>query len=300
MTANPKMPDLCSLRHPLHYTTALAILEKLGIDTNAINILAVGEYNNYRGEVIEQEPAAGTSLGPNPDIELRIGYWSAVDYMPYQFFYGLKSSPQRRTGWEDAARRFMAPFDASVIRYRSTAARTSLTYNMGVIEEEQIRRFLELFDFEILEADRNELLFWYSIMPTYNRWAGNPAYIEKILSYFTGYRCEIVENVWAEYEIPASVQNSLGLSRCELGLDLTLGKSFSECDTAYEVTVYDVSSVDMKRFLRGGVMWKKIVKILEICVPNNLEGHVVVKGKAQSMKIGKEEDRAVLGYSSYL
>lgn len=294
------MPDLCNPRHPLHYTTALTILEKLGIDTNAINILAVGEYENYKGEVIEQKPAVGTSLGPNPDIELRIGYWSAVDYMPYQFFYGLKSTPQGRVGWEDAARRFMAPFDASVIRYKSAAARTSLKYTMGVIEEEHMKRFLELFDFELLQGDKNELLFWYSTMPTYNHWAGNPVYIEKILTYFTGHRCEIVENIPVEYEIPDSVQNSLGFSRCELGLDLTLGKSFSECDSAYEVTVHDVSSEDMKSYLRGGIIWKKIEEILKICMPNNLEGHIIIKGKAQGMKIGKEEDLAFLGYSSYL
>jgi hypothetical protein len=300
MTVNPKMPNLCNPRHPLHFTTALAILEKLGIDTNTINILAVGEYKNYQGEVIEQKPAAGTSLGPNPDIELRIGFWSAVDYMPYQFFYGLKSTPQGRGGWEEAARRFMAPFDASVIRYKTAAMRTSLAYNVGVIEDEHINRFLELFDFELLKSDKKELLFWYSIMPTYNRWAGNPAYIEKILTYFTGYRCEIVENIEVEFEIPESAQNSLGSSRCELGRDLTIGRSFSECDSGYEVIVHDVSSMDMKRFLRGGVMWKKIEKILEICMPNNFESRITVKGRAQGVKIGKKEYLAFLGYSSYL
>ncbi len=45
------MPDFCNRRYPFHYTTAISVLAKMGVDVNDIDILAIGTYENYRGEI---------------------------------------------------------------------------------------------------------------------------------------------------------------------------------------------------------------------------------------------------------
>jgi len=89
------MPDLSSRKNPLHFSTALSILMKAGVDIHRINLIAEGKYENYRGEVHYQEPAAGSVITDNTKIILRIGSTSAVDFMPYQFFYGMGGNVSR-------------------------------------------------------------------------------------------------------------------------------------------------------------------------------------------------------------
>ena len=75
------MPDFCNRRHPFHYVTALCVLAKMGIDIDTVDILAVGEYENYRGEIQTQSPKPGAAITDDTRIVLKVGYPSAVDYL---------------------------------------------------------------------------------------------------------------------------------------------------------------------------------------------------------------------------
>ena len=68
-----------------------------------IDILAVGEYQNYRGEILRQEPEAGEDVRYDTRIKLEVGFYSAVDQMPYQFFYGMHGITESTGEWEDKA-----------------------------------------------------------------------------------------------------------------------------------------------------------------------------------------------------
>jgi hypothetical protein len=302
MSAPLVMPDLCSRKHPLHFTTALNMLSRDGIAPHDVNLLAVGKYKNYRGEVIEQSPAPGAVIDRGTKITLGVGFPSAVDMLPYQFFYGLTGSSARSDEWEDRARKLMAPFDAAVIRHSAEARETLLTYSLGVLDSSHISRFLKLFDFDasISGDDLEESLYWFALMPAFHEWAGNPAFVEHILTHVTGYRCKIVENTPVKYPIPEALQMRLGNVGSGLGSDAVIGDSFEECDTGFEVIVEGVKPGDVAGLLLGGTVRGKVESILSSCMPSIMKFNLRVIGARDRSALGDERAGMRLGYSSYL
>jgi hypothetical protein len=296
------MPDFCNRQFPFHYTTALNILMKMGIDICKVNILANGEYENYKGEVREQNPAAGTEVGMSTKITLKIGLSSAVDYMPYQFFYGLFGTMQSGRGWEDRARRLMAPFDAAVARHDATARYQILKYDGGIVEEEYLRRVLELYGFTLPDSvkDIGEIIFLFSIFPSFNYWAGNPLLVEQVLQFFFKYRFKIVENSKSEYEIPDSIRYQLGTKSGRLGKETIVGRLFAECDSSYDVVISGVKANEVPYFQSGKPLRNKLDWILNFCMPGNLNAKIKIKVNTRKTRVGNKSKNCYLGYSSFI
>ena len=103
------MPDLVSRRARMHYVTALNELARLGVEMTRVELIAIGEHRNYRGEVHEQSPSAGTELRMDTRVRLHVGFPSAVDLLPHQFFIGFETRADVGHEWEERARRMMAP-----------------------------------------------------------------------------------------------------------------------------------------------------------------------------------------------
>ncbi len=296
------MPDFCNRRFPFHYTTALNILVKMEVDINHINLLAVGEYENYKGEVNEQLPPPGTVLQEDTTIELKVGYKSAVDFMPYQFFYGLVGNQEKSGDWEDHARQLLAPFDASIVRHDALARYEILKFNHGFIDLGHILSFLKLFDYEpgFDSQQIKEALVWVAMLPTFHFWAGNPRFAEKALKLIFGYDFEIVENSKSEYEIPEAIQYRLGSKTGRLGRESLVGKSFIESDSCYTVVVSGLSTGDVKELLPGSGRRRKLENMLKIFMPNNFEYKIKYVVGEKKLIIGKEKSKGYLGYATYI
>ena len=209
---NQVMPDFCNRRYPFHYGAALNTLTKLGLDLNKVDLIAIGEFENYKGEILHQDPEPGTPLGGDIKITLHVGFPSAVDSMPYQFFYGLHGITPSTGSWEDASRRLLAPFDASVIRHEAIAEFESLKSSFGFIDFAHLKRFLELFSFHSEDSvtELDEMLVWSAVFPGFHLWAGNADMVCRVFTALFGYDFEIIENVRLENEIPADCRYQLG------------------------------------------------------------------------------------------
>ena len=300
--ATCKMPDFCNRLSPHRAETALNALIRLGIDLNNVEMTAVGEYENYKGEVITQEPAPGTEIGPETKITLDIGRYSAVDFLPYQYFYGLSGISHARSGdWEEEARDFLAPFDSAVLRSEAKIKFLSLLYGMGVIDSEYLKRFLSIFAFseENLARNNRELLIWSSLMPYFNEWAGNIDFVSRLVEAMFGYPCKITENTPGTFEIPPDLQTRLGKKASQLGQDVVIGRSFKECDSSYEIKICDVAPHDLAEFREGADTFERLKRLITICMPNNLDCRITIIGKRQRAGIGREKQRSFLGISSY-
>jgi hypothetical protein len=295
------MPDLCNRRYRFSYTTALNVLAKQGIPLSQIEILAVGEHENYKGEILAQHPPPGTPLKKDTPITLKVGRRSAVDSMPYQFFYGLHGITSSTGEWEDRARALMAPFDAAVVRYEAVAEYEDLKNSFGLIEYRHLARFLSLFDFVLEDsADIDYAVAWASLYPSFHHWAGNPQLVAKALELLFGYRFEIVENIRMEHHIPVSCRYQLGSEKDRLGEGMILGRKFTDYDSAYEVVVLDVAPEETAAFLPGGSKRKKLEKALAICMPSHLEYRIRVRTKHRRVPVGKQRKICYLGYSTRL
>lgn len=297
-----RMPDLVNRRAPVHYVTGLNQLMRLGIDIAQIDILAVGEYENYHGEIRRQTPTPGTEIGPSTKVVLEVGFPSAVDIMPYQFFYGLAGTGRGGSGWEENARRLMAPFDGAIIRRNARAQYHSLKLAFGYLDREQLERFVRLFGIDcqgIALTDR-DLLLLATLLPAFSQWTGNPSAVAIVLELFFGYQFEIAESVPRRYQIPRELQYRLADTDATLGRETTVGQSFVECDSAYRVIVHGVEPDRIAGWLAGKPQRRKLEWLLQLAMPGNLRGEIQVLSVQAGYPLGTDDHESYLGHSVYL
>ena len=295
------MPDFCDRHFRTHYVTALNALSRMGVDLNRIDLIAIGMQENYRGEVHYQEPAAGTPIGPQTEIRLKIGASSAVDYMPYQFFYGLHGVTRRVEKWEDKARSLMAPFDGAVIRYTARCHEEALTYGSGLVDRRHIIRFLKLFEFEVdAYLPDNELLILASLLPQYQYWSGNADFLVHVLSLIFPFTFEVTENVRKRYEVPDAIRTRLGRANARLGAETVLGGSFVEGDSAYRVTVSDIPAERANDLVPGKPLRTKLEWLIERCMPSHLVNEIELRINRRAARLGRDSGTARVGYSAFV
>ena len=299
--ANKIMPDFCNRRFPFHFTRAMHILRKLGVDAAGIEILAVGQYENYHGEIREQEPAPDTQLTPKSKIVLQVGYDSAIDLMPYQFFYGLAGITDRASDWENSARRLMAPFDAAFIKYFAAASYEKMKFNFNFIDDKHLAKYLDLYDFAGVDISNPETAVrWQAIMPSFHIWAGNAEKMAKILRFLFGFNFAIKESVPIQQEIPNELQYKLGSKNQRLGYESIAGNSFLECDTTYEVIISDIPKKDISQLLPGKQLRKKIEGVLNYSMPGNLDYKIKLIAKKDKTLLGDKTNIGFLGYNTFV
>ncbi len=295
------MPDFCNRHYHTHYVTALNTLARMGVDLIQVDLIAIGMQENYRGEVHFQEPAPGKPIGPQTEIRLKIGASSAVDYMPYQFFYGLHGVTRRIERWEDRARALMAPFDGAVIRYTARCHQEALTYGSGLVERRQLIRFLKLFEFEVdAYLPDDELMILASLLPQYHFWSGNPEFLVQVLSLLLPFTFEVMENARKRYEIPEAIWTRLGTANSHLGADTALGRSFVEGDSAYRIMVSDIPAVRANELVPGKPLRKKLDWLIERCMPSHLAYDIELRVDRSAARIGLDSETARLGYSVFV
>lgn len=292
------MPDFCNRRNQYHYTTAIIMLMNRGIDIDKIDILAVGEYENYKGEIRTQSPKPGTALRSDTEVKLEVGFSSAVDIMPYQFFYGLHGRLGGKA-WEMAARQFMSPFDGAVIRHEALLRFMSLRYNFSINDDSFNRRFLGLFDFNVeKETTDSDTALWSTLMPGFNNWSGNTEEAQKVLGRIFGYQFRLVENIQSVHEIPEEMQYTLGTKTGRLGLETVLGRTFEEYDTSFGVQIIGVRQEDVAEFLPGRPKRKKLDAILRLILPEQMDYRISFVTAGRGTKIGDKTTGAYLGYAT--
>ena len=296
------MPDLCSRKMPFNFVAALMLLKKGGVDLNKVHLKAVGCYENYKGEILGQEPKAGTELTPTTKIFLKVGKWSAVDIIPYQFFYGVTGSPKVSNEWEDNARNLMAPFDAAVIRSLAHADYEMLKFALSTIDNEHLAKFMKLFDFSLdfNATDQREIILWASLLPSFYYWSGNPEMVSIVLGFLFGYRFNIDENIPMTFKIPDKIVTRLGHRYNRLGSEFVLGGSFTENDTGYRIKVGEVALQDLKNWLPGKAKRIKLEKVLKLCMPDSLQYEIEINVNRDSLSSATVSGNSYLGISSFL
>jgi hypothetical protein len=293
------MPDFTGRRYRFHYLTAINLLEHVGVSVGDIRLRAEGEYENYRGEIRSQDPAPGAPIPPGTVVTLTVGCFSAVDFFPYQFFYGLQGIRETDDSWETDARSILAPFDAATIRCAAAMRMQALRYDFGVADGDHVRRFMELFEYRPGDEvrDAGKIAFLAAILPALHLWGGNPEAVTVVLKRLFGYDVRLKENVRAETPIPDAIRYRLGSKGARLGFDTVIGASFEECDSTYVVEFVGVPPGEIRGFLPGGRTRRGAEAFLDYCMPGDLDRAIAVTVERREARRSAER---YLGFSTYL
>jgi hypothetical protein len=257
----------------MHYVTALNELSRLGVHMTRVEMLAVGDYRNYAGEVRAQEPAADEEIGPRTRIRLEIGAPSAVDMFPHQFFTGLEHRPDLGREWEESARRLMAPFDAAVIRHDAWSLYHILRMSFGYVERKHLERFLKIFEVPLprVELTDEEMLLLSMLLPAYHDWGGNAESVAAAIELFFGFRMvQIEESLPGRYTIPEHLRYRLGSRTDGVGRGTLVGREFTEYESAYRITIRDVEPEVLPEMLPGRPLRRKFDWFIDFVMPSNL------------------------------
>jgi hypothetical protein len=296
------MPDFCDRHHPVRIDTAIMTLLRMDVDLERVDILADGESENYRGEIRHQEPQPGETVDPNTRVVLRVGCYGGFDHLPYQFFYGLESHGLTRSSeWEERGRRVMAPFDAASVRSMGRSQYEELRFNQGFADRKHLARFLKLFglDWDITWNEIQTALLWLAMLPSFNEWAGNARQVERTLEALFGYPFVISESRPRTYTIPEDLRYYLGNESGRLGRETVLGGSFTECDSCCEIVVKAVRGEDIRLFLPGQELRRRLEQVLDLCLPSHLERVIRIEPATRTAALGNGPDASYLGYNAF-
>lgn len=301
--ARPVMPNFCHRQHPFHFATAMTTLVRLGIDLDRVELLADGEHENYRGHIHYQEPKAGEEISDSTRILLHVGLKSAIDLLPYQFFYGFGGPSDRGPGWEDSARRLMAPFDGARIRRFGWEDYRKLSYTLAQSDPEQLERFFALFEFDsdsLTDHSARETGLWLAYLPMLHHWGGNADLVGRALSAVFRYPVRIVESQRSTTPLPDRLKCALGRKNTKLGDETLLGGSFSDIDSSYRVEVTQVEPSEIKHWLPGKRQYKKLEGLLAMVMPGHLTFTIRVYCRPGTAGVGKSTFTSRLGYATRL
>ena len=302
MLVKSLMPDLVNPQARIDFVQALLTLKQCGVEWKNMRLFASGTFENYRGEVVKQEPKPKTEITPSTQVTLWLGFPSIFDSLPYQLFFGAKEWHRDTVNLEQRARKFLACFDSSFIQILSRLEYVLLVYNLVFLEKDFCQHFLEAFGFPISEWEEEEILLWMTFLPTFHLWAGTREETEKILSTFLQARFNIEENIKGENQLPPELKSRPGEKSNHLGQNWLLGSGLSECDSTYRVNIGPISVDQIKEFLPDQGKRKKLERILALSTPGQLQYKVSLKLRQQDKKfsVGKDSKNSLLGYATYL
>lgn len=302
MLVKSLMPNLVSPQARMTFVQALLALKQSGVEWENVRLFSSGTFENYRGEVLKQEPKPNTEITPDTQITLWVGFPSLFDALPYQLFFGAKEWHRDTVRLEQRAREFLACFDSSFIRILSRLEYVLLVYNLVFLEKDFCQHFLEAFDFPKDQWEKEEILLWMIFLPTFHLWAGTKEGTEKVLSAFLQAQSKIEENIPGENQLPLELRSRLGERSNHLGQNWLLGKRFSECDSTYRINICPISADQIKEFLPNHKKRKKLERILALSTPGQLRYKVSLKLKQKDKKfsLGKDSKNSLLGYATYL
>jgi hypothetical protein len=294
------MPNVANRRAPMDVTAALVALLRTGVSLDRVFLKACGEYRNYEGEIRSQAPEPGAPLDEDTEIRLEVGCPSAVDLMPYQFFYGFGSSTAAGSAWEEDARHVMAPFDGAVVRSLGAIQYQLLKMTFGHFDRRQVEQFIGIFGIGLppVELTPWEWSLLATLMPTYNEWAGNAEGLAAVLERFFGFEFRVVENVAREYPIPERHRYRLGQPGAALGAGTLVGRSFTDADTACVVQISGLLPAETAGLLPGKPTRAKLDWFLKMALPAEVHAEIRLIPLRSGFILGRSEQPALLGMST--
>lgn len=311
------MPDLMARRPTPTAASAVASLQRIGVDPDRIEQIPVSPLESFKGGVVGQVPHPGTAIDERTQVVLYVARDGLAERLPHAFLEPLPTTEdeahvaiepgqimefwERQVASYKPGRRFITVIDRALSRLDTALGRIEFDLSPLGQDVSFARRILDLVGYGELPLTDEEVFFLAGRMQSLYARFGVLGGMTHLLEGFLGIRVDVVELDGGWRELPASMQRSLGASDALLGQRTVMGPRFRDPKPQIRVDLGPVRAAEHAA-LDCDERWRKRVHdLVEAMVPADTEWstRLLLDERDHGMPLG---DRLLgrLGRSSWI
>ncbi|HBC46670.1 MAG TPA: hypothetical protein DEO84_08370 [candidate division Zixibacteria bacterium] len=273
-------------------------LRSMGFPDRSLFIYPEGEFNNFKGEIIDQKPDPGEMVVSGDRIVLIAAVPGLCELLPDLFTDHHESYFDEDISPRGATERLFAIFDSAFLKMHCRLEWVRDIY-AGIHPSDQIINYIgSLLDLPERKLDQIPSEITGFMLPALYGYLGTDSALAAYISAVTGIKAEAIRGDIQKFPIPDKLKNSLG-QKAILGADLFLGDEFKGAvpEMDLELDIDDLDTVE--RVIPKGRQHSLLMEILGLAMPSCSE-IVGLQSRPDSTQINFESGKSYLGYSSVL
>ena len=311
------MPDFIDHHPTSTANAAVASLAQLGVACERVQLVPVGPLESFRGEVVGQVPAPGTTLDDQCEVTLYISRSGVAERLPGALLEPLPTAQDEakhalEPGQSDdywhrqvqaygSGRRLITVIDRALGRLHRDIGRLSWSLSTLSRDTAFARRALDLVHLGELPLSDEEQVLLSTILQRLPEWLGPAGGLVTVLEQFLGVPVTIQERPGPMLEIPIAERRPLGTGQCRLGGELALGPRFRDSRPTIRVAMGPLSVAEFV-VLDQDPRWRaKVAALMAVAGPAacDTDFELVLQGSDRAACLG-DPFRGVLGRTTYL
>ena len=273
-------------------------LRRLGFPDRDIFIYPQGEFNEFKGEVLGQQPEPGDMISSGNRITLIVAMPGICDAMPDLYTDHSEDFFTEDFNDRTGTRRFFSIFDSALLKMicrlewiRDIYAGAHYSAGLG----DYMGSIFSIPKKELQEIDPEILGF---LLPRLYRYLGIEGAMSVLIETLVGIKTSILLGNDQNFLLPQNVGGQLG-KKWRLGMDMYLGERFKGENPALNIQLEIDDCESVPEIIPGSEGHRLLREILNIMLPYYAEQYrIVIKPDKTNMHF--ENDASHLGYSTVL
>jgi hypothetical protein len=274
---------------------AYAYLRLQGFPDRDLFIYPQGEFCNFKGEILDQQPHPGDTVSPGERILLIAAVPGICESLP-DLFIDHREGFHEEFGPRGGAKRLFAVFDSAFIKMSCRLDWARDIFSGASASKIIVDYMSALWDFpERGYAWASQDLLGF-ILPGLTGFLGTESALRVYIDSVLGIKGEAKPGGMQTFPIPDEARCSLG-RRGRLGADLFIGEEFQGAEMRFDVALKLPDLGAVRKILPGGEGRAALEDILALAMPRH-EEIFEVRPEPHAETLGFTLSETYLGYST--
>jgi hypothetical protein len=295
-----RMPDLRSRPEGKSKSLkdAYVALRSNGFPDRDLFIYPQGEFDNFKGEILDQRPDPGDIVSSGHRVILVAAVRGICELMPDLFTDHREDFFQEEFNPRGGAKRLFSVFDSAFLKMLCRLEWIRDIY-AGIYSSDEMADYigvlLRLPERQMSQIPREVLGF---VLPRLYRYLGTEEAMRLYIETVMGIKSDAKAAGWQVFPLPGDRRNSLG-GKGQLGTDFLLGDNFKSAKPALDIHLLLEDLAAVRSVIPGSEGSRLLRKMLEFTIPNEIERYSVSLHPNPD-NVSFESGASFLGYSTVL
>lgn len=254
---------------------AYIYLRNKGVPDKNIFIYPLGEFNKFKGDIMDQNPEPGEIISSENNVVLAVNRMSICDLMPDLF-----TDHRQRSNIDDlfaenfssqtGARMLFSIFDSACLKMLCRLEWIRDIYAGLYLSDNFIDYFSSFLSLPERENDQINPEIIGFVLPKLYQFMGTEGALKVYMESVLGLKCSVSFNNLQTSNLPENLPGRL-MSNCILGKKMYLGKTYKSPNPLLTITFRVKDMKKMREIIPGGKKHKLFITIIELCLPGYSE-----------------------------